>query len=49
MIASSWTYLIVGITGIFTGISMNQKYLCKKPLLQSRIGAPHNKGIAKEA
>jgi len=32
MMASSWNYLIAGIIGLFTGIFMNQKYLCKKPL-----------------
>jgi len=47
MIASSWNYLIVGIIGFFTRISMNQKYSCEKPLLQSRIGAPHNIGVAR--
>jgi len=49
MIASSWKYLIVGIIGLFTGILMNQKYSCKKPLLESRIGAPHNIGVARGA
>jgi len=47
MIASPWNYLIVGMIGLFTGISMNQKCSCKKPLLQSRIGAPHNIGVAR--
>jgi len=32
MIAPSWNYLIVGIKGLFTGISMNQKFLFKKSL-----------------
>jgi len=46
MIALSWNYLIAWVIGLFTGISMKKKTHARNQIMQSRIGATHNIGVA---
>jgi len=46
MIASSWNYLMARVIRLFTGISMKKKKLMQETIMQSRIGALPNIGIA---